>query len=98
MSNLINHPDLLKKARVDLNNQIGLEKLINKLDISKLHYLQCIIPKTFQLYPAAPLLVPHFPSNDWSMHGPYIGIPNCGKILLVLNLRGLKLVRAIHIS
>ncbi|XP_030926572.1 cytochrome P450 81Q32-like isoform X1 [Quercus lobata] len=69
MSNLINHPDVLKKARVDLDNQIGQEKLIDELDVSKLHYLQCIISETFRLYPAAPLLVPHFSSNDCTIGG-----------------------------
>ena len=57
MSNLINHPDMLKKARVDLDNQIRQEKLIDEPDVSKLHYLQCIISKAFRLYPAAPLLI-----------------------------------------
>ena len=69
MSNLINHPDVLKKARVDLDNQIGQEKLIDEPDISKLHYLQCIISETFRLYPVTPLLVPHFSSNDCTIGG-----------------------------
>ncbi|XP_050245087.1 (+)-piperitol/(+)-sesamin synthase CYP81Q2-like [Quercus robur] len=69
MSNLINHPDMLKKARVDLDNRIGQEKLIDELDVSKLHYIQCIISKTFRLYPTAPLLVPHFSSNDCTIRG-----------------------------
>ena len=56
MSNLLNHPNVLKKAREEVDNQIGQEKLIEESDISKLHYLQSIISETFQLNPAAPLL------------------------------------------
>ncbi|KAK7845555.1 cytochrome p450 81d1, partial [Quercus suber] len=69
MSNLINHPNVLKKARVDLDNQIGQEKLIGKPDVSKLHYLQCIISETIRLYPTTPLSVPHFSSNDCTIGG-----------------------------
>ena len=56
MSNLLNHPNVLKKAREEVDNQIRQEKLIEESDISKLHYLQSIISETFQLNPVAPLL------------------------------------------
>ena len=56
MSNLLNHPNVLKKAREEVDNQIGQEKLIEESDISKLHYLQSIISETFRLNPVAPLL------------------------------------------
>ena len=46
MSNMINHPNVLKKAKVELDNQIGQEKLIDELDVSKLHYIQRIILET----------------------------------------------------
>ena len=46
MTNLLNHPNILKKARDEINSQIGEEKLIEESDVSKLHYLQSIISKT----------------------------------------------------
>ena len=55
---------MLNKARLELKNQIGQEKLIDKPDVSKLHYLQCIISKTFQLYPIA-----HLSSYDCTIRG-----------------------------
>ena len=55
---------MLNKATLELKNQIGQEKLIDKLDVSKLHYLQCIISKTFQLYPVA-----HLSSYDCTIRG-----------------------------
>ncbi|XP_023914331.2 cytochrome P450 81E8 [Quercus suber] len=69
MSNLLNHSQVLKKARAELDNQIGQEKLINELDVSKLHYLQNIILETLRLYPAAPLLLPHMSSEDCTIGG-----------------------------
>ncbi|XP_050375034.1 cytochrome P450 81Q32-like [Argentina anserina] len=63
-SNLLNHPDVLKKATAELDAQLGQERLVDELDISKLHYLQNIISETLRLCPAAPMLVPHFASDD----------------------------------
>ncbi|KAI8032882.1 Cytochrome P450 81Q32 [Camellia lanceoleosa] len=56
MSLLVNHPEVLKKARVEINTHAGQDRLIDEHDLSKLHYLQAIISKTFRLFPAAPLL------------------------------------------
>ena len=55
---------MLNKATLELKNQIGQEKLIDKLDVSKLHYLQCIIWWTFQLYHIA-----HLSSYDCTIKG-----------------------------
>lgn len=69
MSSLLNHPNVMKRARIELENEIGQEKLIDELDISKLKYLQGIISETLRLYPAAPMLVPHMSSNDCTVEG-----------------------------
>jgi isoflavone 2'-hydroxylase len=69
MSNLLNHPNVLKKARAELDSQIGEENLMDEPDISKLHYLQSLISETLRLYPAAPLLVPHMASDDCTIGG-----------------------------
>jgi cytochrome P450 len=69
MSNLVNYPDVLKKARAELADQIGEERLVEEADLSKLSYLQNIISETLRLYPAAPMLLPHFSSNDCVVSG-----------------------------
>lgn len=69
MFSLLNHPNVMKRARIVLDNEIGQEKLIDELDISKLQYLQGIISETLRLYPAAPMLVPHMSSNDCTVEG-----------------------------
>ncbi|GLU13491.1 hypothetical protein SLE2022_301240 [Rubroshorea leprosula] len=69
MSNLVNHPDILEKARVELDREIGQEVLMDESDISKLRYLQNIISETLRLYPAAPLLAPHVSSEDCVVGG-----------------------------
>ncbi|KAJ0097272.1 hypothetical protein Patl1_28599 [Pistacia atlantica] len=69
MSNLVNHPETLKKARTELDNQIGQDRLMDEPDLSKLQYVQSIVSETLRLYPAAPLLVPHSSSSDSSIGG-----------------------------
>ncbi|KAK9923047.1 hypothetical protein M0R45_031482 [Rubus argutus] len=69
MSNLVNHPHALKKARAELDAQIGEERLVEEADLPKLTYLQNIISETLRLYPAAPMLLPHFSSNDCVVSG-----------------------------
>ncbi|XWS30820.1 hypothetical protein CRYUN_Cryun23aG0023400 [Craigia yunnanensis] len=69
MSNLLNHSEVLKKARAEIDSQIGVENLIDEPDVFKLHYLQSIIFETLRLYPVVPLLVPHMPSSDCTIAG-----------------------------
>ncbi|XP_059428247.1 cytochrome P450 81E8-like [Corylus avellana] len=69
MSNLLNHPDILKKVRAELDSQVGKENLLDEPDVSKLHHLQSIISETLRLYPALPLLVPHMSSDDCTVGG-----------------------------
>ncbi|XP_044469152.1 cytochrome P450 81E8-like [Mangifera indica] len=69
MSNLLNHPDVLKKAREELDREVGEEQLIEEADLGKLNYLQNIISETFRLYPATPLLLPHMASEACTVGG-----------------------------
>ncbi|CAL5353227.1 unnamed protein product [Camellia sinensis] len=80
MSLLVNHPEVLKEVRAEINAHVGQDRLIDEHDISKLHFLQAIISETFRLFPAAPLLVPHVSSDDCIIGG--FNVP-CGTLLLV---------------
>ncbi|KAM7514384.1 hypothetical protein LguiA_003967 [Lonicera macranthoides] len=69
MSLLLNHPDVLGKARAELDNNISHDHLVDEADLSKFPYLQCIIHETLRLFPVAPLLVPHVSSDDCTIGG-----------------------------
>ncbi|MBA0863480.1 hypothetical protein Goshw_021577 [Gossypium schwendimanii] len=69
MSNLLNNPHVLEKARAEFDKLVGQEKLVEEADVAKLPYLQSIISETLRLYPAAPLLVPHSASEICSIEG-----------------------------
>ncbi|CAL5419683.1 unnamed protein product [Camellia sinensis] len=80
MSLLVNHPEVLKKVRAEINTHVGQDRLIDEHDLPKLHYLQAIISETFRLFPTVPLLVPHVSSDDCIIGG--FNIPR-GTMLLV---------------
>ncbi|XP_018448377.1 cytochrome P450 81D11-like [Raphanus sativus] len=69
LSNLLNHQDILRKARIEIDDKIGLDRLVDEPDIVNLLYLQNIILETLRLYPAAPLLLPHLSSEDCQVGG-----------------------------
>lgn len=69
MSNLLNNPHVLNKARAEIDSEIGQDKLLDEADIPKLPYLRCIILETLRLNPAAPLLIPHMASADCKISG-----------------------------
>ncbi|KAK9131943.1 hypothetical protein Scep_011471 [Stephania cephalantha] len=60
MSLLLNHPETLKKAVDELNNNIiEPNRLLKDSDISDLPYIQSIVQETLRLYPPVPFLLPH---------------------------------------
>ncbi|KAL6313247.1 hypothetical protein AAG906_016656 [Vitis piasezkii] len=80
MTLLLNHPDVLKKAKAELDIHVGKDRLIEESDLPKLRYLQSIISETLRLFPVAPLLVPHMSSDDCQIGG--FDIPR-GTFLLI---------------
>lgn len=69
MSNLINHPKVLEKAKAELEAKVGPNRMVNEADMSNLPYLRNIILESQRLYPAAPLLVSHFSSDHCTVGG-----------------------------
>lgn len=67
--NLLNHPDVEKKAREELDAQIGQYHMVDEADISKLPYLQSVILESLRLHPVVPLLAPHMSSADCTIGG-----------------------------
>ncbi|KAL0424162.1 UNVERIFIED_CONTAM: cytochrome [Sesamum radiatum] len=69
MTLLLNHPEVLNKARQELDTQIGHDRLVEEQDLPKLNYLHCIILETLRLFPSVPTLVPHVSSQDFELGG-----------------------------
>ncbi|XP_062000831.1 cytochrome P450 CYP82D47-like isoform X1 [Rosa rugosa] len=64
VSLLLNNPEVLKKAQLELDNHVGRERQVNESDVKNLAYLQAIVKETLRLYPAGPLSVPHESRED----------------------------------
>ncbi|KAK9093772.1 hypothetical protein Scep_025241 [Stephania cephalantha] len=64
MSLLLNHPEKLKKAVHEVDDNIEPHCLLKDSDISNLPYLKSIIQETLRLYPPAPLLIPHEAAHE----------------------------------
>ncbi|XP_076960251.1 cytochrome P450 81Q32-like [Bidens hawaiensis] len=69
MSLLLNHPKVLEKARAEVDEHTGQDRLVQETDLPYLPYIQCIVNETLRLFPAAPLLVPHESSEDCTIGG-----------------------------
>ncbi|KAF5473335.1 hypothetical protein F2P56_009953 [Juglans regia] len=57
MSELINHPDVMAKARQEIDMVIGKIKLVEESVIANLPYIQAIVKETLRLHPPGPLVV-----------------------------------------
>ncbi|XP_038902132.1 cytochrome P450 81Q32-like [Benincasa hispida] len=80
MTELLNHPGVLAKAKAEIDTKIGQDRLVEETDIANLNYLQAIISETFRLHPPAPMLLAHYSSADCIVAG--YNIPP-GTMLLV---------------
>ncbi|XLR59881.1 hypothetical protein S83_010553 [Arachis hypogaea] len=69
LSALLNHPEILRKAKDEIDNHIGKDRLVDESDIPNLPYLQNIIHETLRLYSPSPLLLPHFSSDEVNIGG-----------------------------
>lgn len=57
LAELINHPDIMKKAREELDSVVGKNRLVEESDIPNLPYLQAIVKETLRLHPTGPMIV-----------------------------------------
>ncbi|XP_073152308.1 cytochrome P450 93A3-like [Henckelia pumila] len=56
LSELINHPNIMRKAVQEIDTIVGHDKLVEESDISNLPYIQAIVKETLRLHPAGPLI------------------------------------------
>ncbi|KAL9462250.1 hypothetical protein AB3S75_000287 [Citrus x aurantiifolia] len=64
MAELLHNPEVLSKAKLELEQLVGRGNPIEESDITRLPYLQAVVKETFRLHPAAPLLIARKVSED----------------------------------
>lgn len=72
MATLLQRPDVLKRAREELDVIVGRERVLEESDLPKLKYLEAIVKETLRLYPVVPLLLPHVAAAPCTVGGYYI--------------------------
>ncbi|CAH1446230.1 unnamed protein product [Lactuca virosa] len=56
LSELINHPNIMKKAVEEIDHVVGKNRLLQESDIPNLPYLQAIVKETLRLHPTVPMI------------------------------------------
>ncbi|XP_073291633.1 trans-cinnamate 4-monooxygenase-like [Primulina huaijiensis] len=80
IAELVNHPEIQKKLRNELDTVLGPGVPVTEPELQKLPYLQAVIKETLRLRMAIPLLVPHMNLHDAKLGG--YDIPAESKILV----------------
>ncbi|KAL8261677.1 hypothetical protein R6Q59_025726 [Mikania micrantha] len=57
LAELINHPNIMKKAVKEIDQVVGKNRLLNEKDIPNLPYLQAIVKESLRLHPTGPLIL-----------------------------------------
>ncbi|KAK3006204.1 hypothetical protein RJ639_017445 [Escallonia herrerae] len=68
LAELINHPELYKKLREEINTVVGSSRLVEESDVPNLPYLQAVVKESLRLHPAAPLIFRKC-GEDCKIHG-----------------------------
>ncbi|XP_028777564.1 3,9-dihydroxypterocarpan 6A-monooxygenase-like [Neltuma alba] len=57
VAELINHPEIMEKARKEIEQVTGNERIVNESDIVNLPYVQAIVKESLRLHPPAPVIL-----------------------------------------
>ncbi|KAK1271897.1 Cytochrome P450 71A1 [Acorus gramineus] len=69
MAELIKHPNMMMKARDEVDRTIRTESMIKEDDTEKMSYLKMIIKEVLRLHPPLPLLVPRESTEEIELSG-----------------------------
>ncbi|VFQ77093.1 unnamed protein product [Cuscuta campestris] len=72
MSELLRHPQVMKKVQHELVTEVGLERMVEESDMKNLNYLEMVIKESLRFHPPGPLLVPHEAMEDCVVDGFHI--------------------------
>ncbi|KAI4330181.1 hypothetical protein MLD38_028484 [Melastoma candidum] len=80
MAEMINQPELLRKAVEELDRFVGKDRLVQESDIPHLNYIKACIREAFRLHPVAPFNVPHVAMSDTTVASYFI--PKGSQVLI----------------
>ncbi|KAL5818556.1 hypothetical protein ACOSQ4_022398 [Xanthoceras sorbifolium] len=80
ISELIKHPNIMKKVQIELEDVVGKNRMVEESDLNNLNYLDMVVKETFRLHPVVPLLLPHASTENCTIDGFHI--PKKSRILI----------------
>ncbi|XP_058110632.1 phenylalanine N-monooxygenase-like [Magnolia sinica] len=80
MAEMINQPDVLKKAVEEVDKVVGKERLVQESDFTHLNYIKACAREAFRIHPIAPFNLPHVATADATVAGYFI--PKGSHVLL----------------
>ncbi|XP_028768828.1 isoleucine N-monooxygenase 1-like, partial [Neltuma alba] len=80
LAEMINQPEFLEKATLELDQVIGKHRLVQESDIPKLNYTKACLREAFRLHPVSSFNVPHVSMRDTEVSGYFI--PRGSHVLL----------------
>lgn len=80
MAEMLNQPEVLKKAVEEIDMVVGRERLVQESDVPQLNYVKACARKAFRLHPIAPFNLPHVAMADTTVAGYHI--PKGSHVLL----------------
>ncbi|XP_047971037.1 cytochrome P450 71AU50-like [Salvia hispanica] len=80
LSELLRNPKVMKKLQKELEQVVGLKRIVEETDLNKLEYLNMVVKESFRLHPVAPLLIPHYSMEHIKVNG--YDIPKESRILI----------------
>ncbi|XP_047316357.1 cytochrome P450 81C13-like [Impatiens glandulifera] len=61
---LLDHPEVMKRLREEIDNQVGTERFLIDEDLKTLPFLKNIVSETLRLYPPVKVILPHLATNQ----------------------------------
>ncbi|KAG5592995.1 hypothetical protein H5410_043509 [Solanum commersonii] len=77
MAEIMHKPDVLRKLQQEVDTAVGKDNIVEESHIQQLPYLYAVMKEVLRLHPAAPLLIPHCPSETCTVGGYTVPKGSC---------------------
>ncbi|KAF9592797.1 hypothetical protein IFM89_017367 [Coptis chinensis] len=80
LSELLKHPRVMKLVQEELKNVVGMDRMVEEADMTKLDYLNIVIKESMRIHPVTPFLLPRESIEDITINGYFM--PKKSRVLI----------------